>query len=190
MAEGIFRQPVCNFLLQASSKCERMRQVARQLLTLIAAFSLLLSLIAGVMWIRSYDVAERITWRRTDGDRSVATDHGRLRLSWDLGFVSQTNRPRGLEYERPHSAFALLDPILFMCSDTGEIYQYWERAGFSWIKKDRPRSGTYMARAVAAALEHHCARRAPAAGLDDRSTPLPHASAAPRRPKPLPQLRL
>ena len=115
--------------------------------------------------------AERITWRRTDGDRSVATDHGRLWLSWDLGFVSQTNRPRGLEYERPDSAFALLDPILFMCSDTGEIYQYWERAGFSWIKRTARGAGLTWLGLWAPLWSIAAPRRAPAAKLDDRSTP-------------------
>jgi hypothetical protein len=119
-----------------------------RLFTVICVVSLLPSLTLAILWARSYRVAEEWTWRRADGDRSIRTMGGTFAIAWDLGAASQMNQPHGLRYEQ-NALVCGIDPILLMCSDSGEIYAYWQRGGFEWIKKDRPRSGTYMARAIA-----------------------------------------
>lgn len=119
-----------------------------RLFAVVSILSLALCLTAAALWVRSYRVGENWIWRRPDGDRAVRTARGTFTLSWDLGFPTQVNGPQGLKYEQNPFACGV-DPILFMCSDTGEIYAYWQRSGFCWIKKDRPRTGTYMARASA-----------------------------------------
>jgi hypothetical protein len=130
----------------------------RRLFTVCSIGSLLLGLMLATLWVRSYRVAEEWIWQRPGGDRGMRTMAGMLSLSWDLGFPAQKNRPQGVVYEQSSRGapavwssitWGGIDPILLMCSDTGEIFTYWQRGGFMWIKKDRPRTGTYMARASA-----------------------------------------
>jgi hypothetical protein len=131
----------------------------RRLFTILSLLSLVLCLAFAVVWARSYRVADEVIWKRGDGDRSARTMAGMLTLGWELGFASQKQGPHGILFkQRTKTAAQLMgtwaswdtiDPILLLCSEQGEIYAYWEHGAFSWIKKDRPLSGTYMARASA-----------------------------------------
>jgi hypothetical protein len=121
----------------------------RRLFTSVSIISLLICLGLSVLWQRSYHSSDQLTWRRPGGDRTFRTMRGSFSVAWDLGFPSQVNGPHVLDYKNLAAAFDCIDPILLMCTESGEIYEYWSRGGFCWIKKDRPRSGTYMARVIA-----------------------------------------
>ena len=63
----------------------------RRLLHLLTAFSLLLCVVVSVLWVRSYQAHDVLSWDRADNSggqhhrwyRVVASGRGRIALSWD-----------------------------------------------------------------------------------------------------------
>lgn len=128
-----------------SDKREReslLRSAARLVIAISAAVSLLLLVTVCVLWVRSYFLSDRITWKRSDGMRSIQTASGHivldLRLSDYAGVIQLMPDWCGLEYDptgvgRPFNSL----PMLARQPDDENISREW--GGFAWYEKRNAR---------------------------------------------------
>jgi len=175
-----------------------MRTFARRLFTLTAAGSMLLTIAAVILWLRSDHLTDSVTSRHAQGQTSLHTRRGHLVLN--LFRANWSNQPAesfGVRYDRDLPAPPQQDLMvrLMLCSNPGTIETYWERGGFAWWYYRR-RDGVLNILAVAPfwslttasaapplawiALrlrsrvrreDRHLARQCPACGYDIRATP-------------------
>jgi hypothetical protein len=129
-----------------------MRRLARYLLTLCSALSLLLCAAACVLWVRSYWLADLVTSRRLDGGWSVQSARGRVTLG-----VERSDRSGwpaewyGVKYIRAK------DPSVYdtgvaglgaLNVDAGDTFELWERWGLGWGKWQGRGNGPMIAMAI------------------------------------------
>src|SRR5687767_2216834 len=176
-----------------------MRRVPRHFLSLPIILSSLLCAAVCITWARSYGLTDQLTWRRTDGERSIRSARGQVLLSiylWD-----RSTEPAdwfGLRYARgpARSAIEELMIPIFLSVELGDTGVRHNWGGFTWHERRNARRGTAtilgaapfwslalltgapaMAWATSRALAHLRGRRrlrrgvCPACAYDLRATP-------------------
>ena len=116
------------------------RRLVKIAVTTTVALSLLLSAALAVLWYRSYRLTEKVTWTRTDGQRSLRTAHGHVVFALYDGPARPVD-PRGLKYthDQPSGPEHDLTWVLILCSDRTSKLVRWERGGFGWTKRSSSR---------------------------------------------------
>jgi hypothetical protein len=125
--------------------------MTQRFFNLVAAISFLIMIAVSLLWVRSYSLTDELAWTRLNGRQSLRSTRGHVMLRLDLGLPIKTADSYGLRYVNPATAAAtdFLDPFWEWCSDTGERFFNWQRGGFEWHTRDRPRTGTWYARGAA-----------------------------------------
>src|SRR4051812_10002020 len=107
----------------------------RLLSNLATAASLVLTVAVCILWHRSYDQSEKLTWTRDHAMHSLRTAQGSLVFGlYQASFPILADAPRGLKFERDLPASAQLEmmTVLLLCSDASARTTYWNRGGFGW----------------------------------------------------------
>jgi len=107
----------------------------RRLFTLLNILSLLLFLAALILWVRSHQLTDHLSWRNARGSRVIYTAQGHLML--DLFFANWSNHPgqfQPLKY-RPDISLAPINYIPVLNFDAGDIDTTFEHVGFYWWER-------------------------------------------------------
>lgn len=121
----------------------------RRIFTILAGVSLLLFVAVMVLWVRSYELSDRIHWRHERGWRLVRTAKGYVVLN--LFLADRSNRREdfhGPRYERGE-AQAPFNHLIFLGGARGDTLFSWEWAGFAWHERRNVRLGRLQGIAVA-----------------------------------------
>lgn len=109
----------------------------QRLFDLVAAVSLLLLLAVCVLWVRSYDVADRLDWRGPRGWRMIRTAKGAvvvniLRADW----TSSPAEFHGPKYSQGE-AKGPINHVYFLtvCTNPGDKFFDREWGRFAWHEK-------------------------------------------------------
>ena len=122
-----------------------MRRVPHHLLSLSIILSSFLCAAVCITWARSYGLTDQLTWRRTDGERSIRSARGQVLVAmylWD-----RSNEPAewfGLRYARGPARTATEELItpLFLSHEPGDATVRYDRVGFTWHELRNARRGT------------------------------------------------
>jgi len=116
--------------------------VARRLFTLTSALSLLLCLAVCVLWARSYQLMDEVTWRHIGGVRWARTSKAHLEVGAYVtnSAPSQPGDSFGFKYRRERANLPM-NPFLYLGPDVGDMNFSWERGDFAWYSKSNAVTG-------------------------------------------------
>jgi hypothetical protein len=124
-----------------------MARFLRRLFVLSSAASLLLMLGISILWIRSYRVTDRFTFRSSIGHENLYSRQGHLvfyllRADWP----DQPAKLFGLAYQRDEPSPPSEDILtrLLLCTDSGATETSWDYGAFYWWERRRPDGVIYL----------------------------------------------
>lgn len=115
----------------------------------LAGLSLLLTIAAIVLWVRSYGVSERLDWRGPSGWRMIRTAQGKvvvkiLRADWS----NHPNEFHGPKYSTG-VAQGPINHLMFLCSNSSDVHSDYKGGSFEWHELRDNRQGTLHAMGAA-----------------------------------------
>ena len=120
----------------------------RLLFNFTAGVSLLLLVVVGVLWSRSYWLTDQVDWRGDGGYRLVRSAQGHVLVQVTLAdWTEYPGKFYGPRYER-NMVFAPMNTLVFLSPELDDTNVNWEWAGFAWHGMQRARQDVQYAIAV------------------------------------------
>lgn len=120
----------------------------RRLFQLAAVTSLLLTLAASTLWVRSYRLMDELALRNPGGMGWVAGLQGRLEVGLLLCDMSKDPARSGVSYARDQARLPI-NVHIFMDTEIGDKDIAWTWGGFAWYSKQSPSNRTFDVQVVA-----------------------------------------